>query len=185
MKIRFYLLKYNHLILIKPEYNLSMRYSQNDFEKLYNTLRKPIGIYVFSKVKQIDDAQDIMQNIMLALFKAIKKGHDIQDLEDYTYKIARSELSRFYKVSIEEQVLFEDDIIDEHEQLHEDTLNHVSEALIWKEIKHLDHLTQQALILKYKYDLSYSQMAKQLNMSSSTLKYKVAQAIIHLQEKFK
>jgi RNA polymerase sigma factor (sigma-70 family) len=161
-----------------------MRYSIAEFESLYNTLKKPIGIYVFSKVKQIDDAQDIMQNIMLALFKAIKKGHDIEDIEDYTYKIARSELSRFYKTSIEEQALFDEEIIDEQEQLHEDTLNHISEALIWKEIKNLDHITQQALILKYKYCLSYSQMAKQLNMSASTLKYKVSQAIMHLQDKF-
>lgn len=161
-----------------------MRYSISQFESLYNTLKKPIGVYVFSKVKQIDDAQDIMQNIMLALFKAIKKGHDITDIEDYTYKIARSELSRFYKTTIEEQVLYEDDIMDEHEQLHEDTLNHISEALIWKEIKNLDHLTQQALILKYKYDLSYSQIAKQLNVSASTLKYKVSQAILHLQKQF-
>lgn len=161
-----------------------MRYSPAEFEKLYNTLKKPIGIYVFSKVRHIDDAQDIMQNVMLSLFKAIKKGHDIDNLEDYTYKIARSELSKFYKTTIEEQILFEEEIIDESEQLHEDTLNHVSEALIWKETKHLDHLTQQALVLKYKYDLSYSQMAKQLNVSASTLKYKVSQAILHLQEKF-
>jgi RNA polymerase sigma-70 factor, ECF subfamily len=161
-----------------------MKYSIAEFESLYNILKKPIGIYVFSKVKRIDDAQDIMQNVMLALFKAIKKGHDIDNLEDYTYKIARSELSRFYKTPFEEQVLFEEEIIDENEQLHEDTLNHISEALIWKEIKHLDHLTQQALILKYKYDLSYSQMAKHLHVSASTLKYKVSQAILHLQEKF-
>jgi RNA polymerase sigma-70 factor, ECF subfamily len=161
-----------------------MRTSISEFESLYNKLKKPIGIYVFSKVKRIEDAQDIMQNIMLALFKAIKKGHDIENIEDYTYKIARSELSKFYKTTIEEVVLFDEEIIDENEQLHEDTLNHVSEALIWKEIKNLDHLTQQALILKYKYDLSYSQMAKQLNVSASTLKYKVSQAIIALQEKF-
>lgn len=161
-----------------------MRYSTEDFETLYHQLKKPIGIYVFSKVKRIEDAQDIMQNIMMALFKAIKKGHDIHDIEDYTYKIARSELSRFYKSEIEEQILFEESIEDEHENLHEDTLNHISEALIWKEITSFDHVTQQALILKYKYDLSYSSMAKTLNIPASTLKYKVSQAIEALKQTF-
>lgn len=161
-----------------------MKYHVDDFETLYHRLKKPIGIYVFSKVKKTDDAQDIMQNIMMALFKAIKKGYDIDNIEDYTYKIARSELSRFYKTHIEEVELFDDEIEDEHEHLHEETLNHVSELLIWKHIKRMDHTTQVALILKYKYDLSYHAMSKRLNISASTLKYKVAQAIQSLQDTF-
>lgn len=161
-----------------------MKYHIDDFEMLYHQLQKPIGVYVFAKVKRVHDAQDIMQNIMLALFKAIKKGHDIGDIEDYTYQIARSELSRFYKTSIEAHEIIDDIVEDETEHLHEDTLDHVSEALIWKHIQTMEHTTQVALVLKYKYDLSYSEMAKQLNMSASTLKYKVTQAILALQEKF-
>lgn len=48
----------------------------------------------------------------------------------------------------------------------------------------MEHITQVALVLKYKYNLSYNAMAKQLNVSASTLKYKVAQAIQSLQDTF-
>lgn len=161
-----------------------MKYDINDFEAHYHVLKKPIGIYVFSKVKKMSDAQDIMQNIMMSLFKAIKKGHDIENLLDYTYAIARSELSKFYKVSFEEVELFDDEVLDEHEDLNESTLNHVTTELLWKEIKKFDALTQKALVLKYKYDLSYSQMEKALKVNASTLKYRVHQAIESLKEKF-
>lgn len=161
-----------------------MKYHPDDFDTIYHTLKKPIGIYVFAKVKRVHDAQDIMQNIMLALFKAIKNGNDIANLEDYTYQIARSELSRFYKTQIEVHEIIDDIVEDETENLHEDTLNAVSEALIWKHIKKMEHITQVALVLKYKYNLSYNAMAKQLNVSASTLKYKVAQAIQSLQDTF-
>ena len=161
-----------------------MKYDINDFEVHYHTLKKPIGIYVFSKVKKVSDAQDIMQNIMLSLFKAMKKGHDIENLLDYTYAIARSELSKFYKISFEEVELFDDEILDAHENLNESTLNHVTAEVLWKEIKKFDSLTQKALVLKYKYDLSYSQMEKALKVNASTLKYRVHQAIESLKEKF-
>jgi RNA polymerase sigma factor (sigma-70 family) len=161
-----------------------MKHSVDDFEALYHVLKKPIGIYVFSKVKKVSDAQDIMQNIMLSLFKAMKKGNDIENLLDYTYAIARSELSKFYKTSFEEIELFDDDVVDEHEDLHESTLNHVSEDILWKEIKKFDSLTQRALVLKYKYDLSYSQMEKVLKINASTLKYRIHQAIESLKDQF-
>ena len=120
----------------------------------------------------------------MSLFKVIKKGHDIENLLDYTYAIARSELSKFYKVSFEEVELFDDEVLDEHEDLNESTLNHVTTELLWKEIKKFDALTQKVLVLKYKYDLSYSQMEKALKVNASTLKYRVHQAIESLKEKF-
>ena len=161
-----------------------MKYDINDFEAHYHVLKKPIGIYVFSKVKQVIDAQDIMQNIMMSLFIAFKKGHEIDNLLNYTYAIARSELSKFYKVSIDEVELFDEEVIDDHEDLNESTLNHVSAEILWKEIRNFDSLTQRALILKYKYDLSYSHMAKVLHVNASTLKYRIHQAIENLKEKF-
>lgn len=161
-----------------------MKYDIKDFEAHYHILKKPIGIYVFSKVKQVIDAQDIMQNIMMSLFIAFKKGHDIENLLDYTYAIARSELTKFYKISFEEVELFDEEVIDEHEDLNESTLNHVSAQILWQEIKTFDSLTQRALVLKYKYDLTYSHMEKVLHVNASTLKYRIHQAVESLKEKF-
>jgi RNA polymerase sigma factor (sigma-70 family) len=166
-------------------YNNGMKYHIDDFEAHYHVLKKPIGIYVFSKVKKVSDAQDIMQNIMMSLFKAMKKGHDIENLLDYTYAIARSELSKFYKITFEEVELFDDDeVVDQHEDLNESTLNHVTEDILWQEIKKFDSLTQRALVMKYKYDMTYSQMEKALKVNASTLKYRVHQAVESLKEKF-
>ncbi|WP_252215836.1 sigma-70 family RNA polymerase sigma factor [Clostridium sp. VAP41] len=170
---------------------------ETNIEKLitdiYNNTYDDVLRYVVSKCRSSDDIADIMQNIYLNFYKALKNKREIKEYKKYLIRIARNEVYKHYgllKMLQNHIPIFSLNDDKQFKNIQEDLnieYNYEEEALceeIWGYIKKKDILTFKIFVLYFQSDLKIKDISKSLNVSESTVKNRLYRTMNKINEEF-
>lgn len=152
----------------------------NQFEEIVDLYKDRLFRFAYMRIGKREDAEDLLQDVFVALFRLMKGGREIRDLEHYLYYsvsnacvdyFRRNKRSMFPLVDVMEETDEEDQIIQE-EFLRINSL--------------LDELpSEQAETVRMKcYDnLTFRQIADLHDTVESTAKLRYRYAINHIKQR--
>ncbi len=149
---------------------------QQYFDRVYETTYRPLLKYAIVHLSDPTDAEDALQNVYLSFYRRIQRfGHlDVLFPKAFLIKMLKREIIGHYaerdkrnlrpledvpEDRLRDDVIFEDAVLDR--AMAEDILS---------EAKRLPWETYRVFVLYYGYELSISEIAKELGMGTEAVK---------------
>lgn len=159
------------------------------FETIYHATFNTISKHVYFKVAQSSDAEDIIQTIYIDFFNYIvRKNKTVENVQAYLIQMANNELSKYYKSKNELPLTFSEEnqnilenIADETD-IEFDILNTYESNTIFALVKKLAILDQKILGARFRYDMTFKEIAISLAISENTIKSRYYRALKELKE---
>lgn len=169
-----------------------MKYSADDFNNIYHATFPQVSKFVHFKVGNLEDAQEIVQNVYLDFYRYIfSSDKAIENISAYLISMAKNELAHYYKTKSEIPVVFNEANNQMLEQIPDDqdveieVINHLSSEEIWNIIDTMPQLDKQILIAHYRFDLSFSEIARSMNIPGSTIRSRHQTALQTIKSRIK
>lgn len=147
---------------------------KNKAEKIITKYVKPIFSFALKRCKNEKDAEDLSQEIALKTFRIFLSRDDIEDYNKYIWTIAHNTLANYYRNTNRYLGVSIDDMNDSallSTEFENDLLIQESINKLHKELAYLSK-TQRAIVIAYYYDnKKQSDIAKELNISLSLVKW--------------
>lgn len=166
------------------------QHQQDLFLSIYHATYKPISKYVFFNTAQLADAEDLIQNIYSHYFHSvIQKEKVIENPQTYLMIMAKNELALYYKDKATQAIQLIDPKPDVFENIPDEndftlkifdqfTIDQITQA-----IENLPVLDQKILGGHLRYELTFAEVATQLDLSENTIKTRYYRAIKTLKTK--
>lgn len=136
-------------------------------EEIWIDLHQELKKFIFSKVRDIDTSEDILQDVFLKIHLHIHTLSDCSKLTSWVYQITRNAVVDHYrKTNFEVQI----EGLDFAEQENEESLYLSLSNCINQKINKLSEKYKQAILLTYFKDISQIAFAEELNISYSAAK---------------
>ena len=159
---------------------------QKAFNKLYDFYWEHLFIYVARIVGNDTDAEDIVQEVFVTLWKIREKLDHVNSLKAYLIIIARNRALKHMLDCRNKQSYMDSfaGFLECHENTTEQAIssNELS-SLIDAEISLLPSKMQEIFILSRKESLSHKEIARQLDISHLTVKKQISNSIKYLKLK--
>ena len=153
---------------------------EEQFITLLDQYERRIYNMVYHRVGNHEDAQDLTQEIFLAVYKGLPKFRGEASPYTWIYRIALNKINRFLRkkrlmrfLSLEELRPEEENWVVENP--HEDPLAPLKRAVLRK-VRNLPKPFREALMLHYFDGLSYEEVAEVLGVSVGTVKSRLNRA---------
>ncbi len=154
--------------------------NRQDAEKIITEYLKPIFGFTLKRCKNVHDAEDLSQDIILRAFRVLLKKDDIIDTGKFIWTIAHNALSNYYRQTAKSVI---DVSIDEYEEILADTEqvlldddNADSIHRLQSEIAYLSKLQRKIVIAYYFENRKQADIAKSLNIPLGTVKWHLFEA---------
>lgn len=139
-------------------------------EEIWTDLHQELKKFIFSKVRDIDTSEDILQDVFLKIHLNIYTLSDCSKLTSWVYQITRNAVADHYrKTNLEVQI----DGFDFAEQENEESLYLSLSNCINQKINNLSEKYKQAILLTYFKNISQIAFAEEVNISYSGAKTRV------------
>lgn len=178
-----------------------MDYKYNDyFNDIYNKTYKKLLLYVLKRCSNIEDVSDILQETYAEVYLTInKKGIDyIKNYDAFVIKIAKTKIFKHYKF-IEKIRKFmpifslnnKDDNITfcnlkiEDYSIEDNIINNTLVEEISDYIKRKPIDIQRIFYLYYYFEMTISEISKQLSIKESTVKSKLYRTLKDIRRLYK
>ena len=149
---------------------------QNQVAQLYN----PLLGYVKKRVRSLQDAEDLTQDVFLKLSKSNKDG--IDNLKSWVYTIAKNTINDYYR----KRRLYTE-IIDNHAFTDDFEEQDAAKALgscVGSFVNQLPEEYRELMILSELKDIPQKEIAQQLDMNYVTVRSKIRRGRIKLKALF-
>jgi RNA polymerase sigma factor (sigma-70 family) len=160
------------------------------FETIYHATFKAISKYVYFNSAQLADAEDIVQNVYAHFYHSvIQKDKTVENPQAYLMTMAKHELALYYKdkasqaVQLDEETTSAFENIPDETDLALETIERFSVDQIYKQIETMDPLDQKILGGRFRYELTFAEIAKAVEISENTIKTRYYRAIQSLKQK--
>lgn len=143
---------------------------------------RPLCLFALHYLKDIDDAEDTVQDCFMELWKRKEKGFEVSGLKSYLYSMVRNRCI---------DILKKDSLIDGNVQpsdleeiLSDEECEEWSyeEARIWTAIEALPEKCKEVFLLAKRDGMKYEEIAVRLHISVNTVKNQVSKALKTLKE---
>ena len=158
-----------------------MKMDKSYFEKVYEQTHRSLIKYAIVHLDDPTDAEDALQNVYIDFYRRITQyGHiDILSPEAFLIKMLKREIIQNYRERERRRLRFVDEIREDRipEESFEDVV--MDRALaeeILKQAKLLPKEMYRTFVLYYGYEMSVSEIAKQLNVSNEAVKSRLLRA---------
>ena len=168
---------------------MKLRESDADIlEKIYYQTKPAIMKYVLLKCNHIEDVKNIMQNVYLRFLQRVQKygiPHIISP-QKYLFKIARGELSKYYKEKdfTVNHIVCIDEIGDynatDYELEQELNDSKLENKRIWEMIKQSELVVVKIFVLYFLYEMKITEIADILGTNESYVKNKLYRTLRNL-----
>lgn len=160
------------------------------FESVYRETYSAIAKYVYFNVPQLADAEDIVQDVYLRYYReVILKRKFVDHPQAYLMAIAANQLKRFYAAKAKQAIQLNSDesdvlenIADEQDE-HTQIINAFTHEAIAHEVKALSVLDQKILAGHVRFEMTFSEIAKSLDLSENTVKTRYYRALKTLRQR--
>lgn len=141
-------------------------------KNLYQELGSQLRAFIFSKIRNEHDTDDILQNVFLKIHEKISTLRDRSRINSWVYQITRNSIIDFKRKK--EPDLIENDIPDLKEIISESD-EMLSQGLLII-VNTLPQIYKDVLILANYENLRYSEISERLNIKESTVKTRIFRA---------
>ena len=160
------------------------------FETIYHATFKPISKYVYFNAAQLADAEDIVQNVYAHFYHSvIQKDKPVENPQAYLMTMAKNELALYYKDKATQAIQLDDETTSSFENIPDETdlaletIEKFSVDQIYKQIETLDITDQKILGGRFRYELTFAEIAKAMEISENTVKTRYYRSIQTLKQK--
>ena len=149
---------------------------QQYFDRVYETTYRPLLRYAIVHLSDPTDAEDAVQNVYLDFYRRIERyGHlDVLFPKSFLLKMLKREIIERYAERERHAVRALDDIAEERLKddiaFEDGVLDRALAQDILTEAKKLPHETYRVFVLYYGYELSVSEIAKELGIGAEAVK---------------
>jgi len=154
------------------------------FESVYQQTYDTIAKYVYFKVPQLADAEDIVQNVYLRYYReVILKQKYVDHPQAYLLGIAANELKKFYAVKARQPIQLDTSEVDPLDNLpddadvHLEVINTFTQDLVAQAVRELSTVDQKILSGHFRFEMTFAELAKQLELSENTVKTRYYRAL--------
>lgn len=159
------------------------------FETIYRATFNTISKYVYFKVAQLSDAEDIVQAIYIDFYNyIIKKNKSVENVQAYLTQIANHELSKYYKTKNELPITFSEENLKVLENIQDESdlefeiLSSNDSNKVFTLVKNLSLIDQKILGARFRYDMTFKEIAQLLSLSENTIKTRYYRALKELKK---
>lgn len=146
--------------------------TSQQFQHHYTALYLPLGLYALRMVRDLNVAQDLVQEAFLTVWQKITDGFEPQNFKAYMYVTVRNAALVYLRnanklVSIDEAAA---------EVAPEDIDRSEMDAQIWRAVDALAPRCREIFLLSKRDGLSHAQIAEKLNISVKTIENQITKA---------
>lgn len=153
---------------------------QNRLEFIWNDFHKELEGFIYSRVKDADTTNDILQDIFIKIQDNIGTLKDESKLSSWIYQITRNAINDYFR-KLKHQIEINDyDTVEENQIIDNTEL----EKCIKPFVNQLEDKYKEALILTEFEGLTQKQLAQKLNISYSGAKSRVQRGKENLKKLF-
>jgi len=161
------------------------------FETIYHATFNTISKYVYFKVAQLSDAEDIVQAIYIDFYNyIIKKNKSVENVQAYLTQMANNELSKYYKSKNELPITFSEENMKALENIQDESdiefeiLNSNDSNEVFNLVKNLSLIDQKILGARFRYDMTFKEIAQLLSLTENTIKTRYYRALKELKKMY-
>ena len=152
-----------------------------DADRITAEYLKPVYGFALKRCANLQDAEDLAQEIMMKLYRALILRDDISDVGKYVWTVAHNALSNYYRdgaknyvgISIEE---IADTLRDATTNVEEDIIMSETAAKLQSEIAYLSKLQRRIVIAYYYENKKQGEIAEALSIPVGTVKWHLFEA---------
>lgn len=160
--------------------------NENAFHILYKKYAKQLFCFINRSVKESDDSNDLLQTVFIKIWETRSCVDPEGSFSGYLYTIAKNLICNYYKKKIVVQAY--QAFASAYEK---DENNTVFSSLVYKElserifteINKLPKKRRKIFIMSRRFNMSYKEIAAQLNVSENTVDTQIRKALQFLREK--
>lgn len=146
------------------------------FELLWDEFSLELEHYINSKVSNTHDAEDILQEVFIKIFKNIDKLEKQDSVKSWLYKITKNTIIDYYKKKKEIVLAPEKMLNIEDEDLTEDNMNEEISNCLKKMLFDLPDKYRQVYDLYENQNMKHKEIGEKLDISLSTSKIRLKRA---------
>lgn len=147
-----------------------------NFDSLWDEFNDKLLNYIKSKVSNQHDAEDILQNVFIKIYKNVENVENSEALKSWIYRITKNTVIDFYKkkkdVSVEPETLhFIEDETEEADNMNEEVAGCLSGILF-----ELPGKYQEVFDMYEKQSMKHKEIAEALDITVSASKVRLKRA---------
>lgn len=158
-----------------------------DVNKIINDYLKPIFSFTLKRTKTIQEAEDLAQEIIIKVYKALNNIGNIYSVESYIWRIAHNTMANYYRRKTKSFIGVNIDDVAETIKCNQSS---VEETYIKNEeinklrnkIAYLSKMQRQIVILYYYEGKKQEEISQLLNIPKGTVKWHLFEAKKELKE---
>ena len=148
------------------------------FDLLYENTYFDVSKYVVCKCSNPEDVEDILQNIYLAVFKAVSKNVNITNT--YIMGIAKNKVKDYYRFNYKEKIvsLFSSkdnlemiDTIPADVDIESSLIDKYDTDFVWEYLKSKKVIIFKVFYLYFKLELTIKEISEWLSLTESNVKH--------------
>jgi len=150
------------------------------FSILYDTLWESLFSYVIRVLQDREDSMDIVQETFIDLWQQRKALTNVSSIRSYIFSMARYKALRYIRLNIEKRDYLSSlaKFFDEYEKSSEAKLfTEELQGIIDAEVANLPQKMREVFFLSREKNLSYKEIAEQLNISDKTVKKQISNSL--------
>ena len=154
--------------------------NRSDAEKITAGYLNPVFGFALKRCKNLEDAEDLAQDIIVKIFIALIKCDDIENISSFIWTIAHNSLSNYYRNNNHSFTMIP---IDDADRLCNDSpsvdsslIEYEETAKLHTEIAYLSKLQRRIVIMYYYENKKQEQISEELNIPVGTVKWHLFEA---------
>lgn len=171
------------LVLMMNEARETHQLTTGNFSELYRRNATPVFYYLYSRVRNVADAEDLTSQTFVTALENLSKLRDPRKFTPWVFNIARNKASDFFRKSQRHPTVDFDEDLDqtkavggELSQMDQDRLHDLDRL-----ISRLSPFEQEYLRLRIVADLSFAEIASILSEPETRIKKKYYRLLERLQ----
>ena len=172
---------------------MEMQKTLEEFKKIYKKTYDTILKYVICKCSNLEDVNDIMQEIYMELYKALKNEKKIEDISAFIHGIAKNKIRKHFHVKNKFKIISifqekDDEItmmdIESKIDIEAQIIRKDNIETIWKYIIERNTLTGKIFYLYFVLEMSFKEIAEELEIKESTVKTRLYRMLKNIREMY-
>lgn len=139
------------------------------FEQFMKRYERKLLSFAMRYVGDIHTAEEIVQDSLFSFYKHIQTIDTSKKISTYLFEITKNKAISELRKKKQTSPLHEN-IIEEREDFYEGAIRHETEDLVHKVLRTLDQRYRSVLEMYYLNDVSYEEIARNLNVPINTVR---------------
>ena len=158
--------------------------NEKAFEELLRRYENQLYMFCVIVLKEKSEAEDIVQETFLRFYKSLESIDPEKNIKAFLFRIAKNLCIDFLR---KKKPVYTDNLQEISDSSHPLNLicRTLDQKILYNALKKLPDIQKEAIILKYKADMKYSEIARVLNKSESAVESILVRAKKKLKENLK